>query len=296
MLGIISALFVTIHTLFWCTWLFAAAVAKLLVPARSWRSFWSSVVTSIAKSWVWGNGTFMRLTRRLDYDVRGADQLDQQGWFLIACNHQAWADIPILQEVFLRRIPFIKFFLKQELIWVPVLGLAWWALDFPFMKRYSRKFLEAHPELRGKDLETTRKACERFRYNPVTVLNFLEGTRFTPHKHSRQNSPYQHLLKPKAGGIAFTIGAMGEKFTSMLDVTIFYPGGAPNFWRYMCGDLDRVVVVVREKPIPERFLKGDYMGDDAFRREFQQWIDSLWREKDLLLAELASESQIQTGP
>jgi 1-acyl-sn-glycerol-3-phosphate acyltransferase len=137
-----------------------------------------------------------------NWDVQGIAGLDPRGWYLVNCNHQSWADILVLQHLLTHRIPLLKFFLKQQLLWVPVMGLAWWALDFPFMRRHSEEVLKAHPELRGKDQEATRLACEKFSLIPTSVMNFCEGTRFTPTKHQRQQSPYRHLLRPKAGGIA----------------------------------------------------------------------------------------------
>src|SRR5579863_10046354 len=107
------------------------------------------------------------LVTRTRWVVDGLQGLNRGGWYLVLSNHQSWVDIPVLQRTFNRRIPFLKFFLKQQLKWVPVLGLAWWALDFPFMQRYSKETLEQHPELRGKDKEATRIACERFRDLPV---------------------------------------------------------------------------------------------------------------------------------
>src|SRR3546814_9530339 len=117
---------------------------------------------------------------------------------------------------FNRRIPLLKFFLKQELIKVPLLGLAWWALDFPFRKRFTRAEIEANPSLKGKDLETTRKACEKFKEMPTSVMNFFEGTRFTQAKHDQQQSPYEFLLKPKAGGTAFALSAMDGKLATQI--------------------------------------------------------------------------------
>ena len=108
-------------------------------------------------------------------------------------------------------VPFLKFFLKKELIWVPILGIAWWALDFPFMKRYSAAVLKKRPHLRGKDIEITRQACKKFKSLPVSIMNFVEGTRFTREKHDKQKSPFTHLLKPKAGGIGFVLSTMGEQ-------------------------------------------------------------------------------------
>ena len=212
--------------------------------------------------------------------MEGIQALDPDNWYLVNSNHQSWVDILVLQHLLNHRIPLLKFFIKQQLIWVPVMGLAWWALDFPFMRRHSEEFLKKHPELRGKDQETTRKACEKFALIPTSVMNFLEGTRFTPAKHARQQSPYQYLLKPKAGGLALALNAMGGKFQSILDVTIVYPDGAPTFNCFLTGKLKRVVVRAQTLPIPKHLLHGDYANDPVFREAFAQWVQQLWRDKD----------------
>ena len=183
-------------------------------------------------------------------------------------------------------MPLLKFFLKQELIWVPVIGLCWWALEFPFMKRYSKEFLAKHPEKRGQDLATTRKACERYKSNPVSVFNFLEGTRLTPQKHAQQNSPFQYLLKPKAGGIAFVLDAMGEQLDAIVNVTIHYPGGNPGFWDLLCGNVGEVVVRFAKLDVPAEFIGHNYDQDEEYRLQFQQWVNQLWQAKDAQLAEL----------
>ena len=181
----------------------------------------------------------------------------------------------MLQHLLNRRIPLLKFFLKQQLIWVPVMGVAWWALDFPFMRRHSEEFLRKHPEMRGKDQETTRKACEKFALIPTSVMNFLEGTRFTQAKHRRQESPYVHLLKPKAGGMALALNAMGDRFQAILDVTVVYPDGTPTFWHFLQGKMHRVVVRGRLLPIPPDLIDADYTGDAAVRAAFQSWVQQL---------------------
>jgi 1-acyl-sn-glycerol-3-phosphate acyltransferase len=242
------------------------------------------VLVAIAEGWIACNGGWMALTQRTVWDVEGIDGLDPKRWYLVNCNHQSWADILVLQHLLTGRIPLLKFFLKQQLIWVPVMGLAWWALDFPFMRRHSEEFLKKHPEMRGKDQAATRKACEKFALIPTSVMNFLEGTRFTAAKHQLQQSPYRHLLKPKAGGIALALNAMGDKFQAILDVTIVYPDGAPNFWEFLCGKLKRVVVRVQSLPVPAQLMNGDYAGDPAVREAFQRWVQQLWRDKDAQIA------------
>ena len=282
----IASLLLALNTLFWVPILLAFAVLKLILPFRAVRLRIDPVLVAIAEAWISGNGGWMALTQRTAWDVEGIAGLDPHNWYLVNCNHQSWADIFVLQHLFNRRIPLLKFFIKQQLKWVPVMGLAWWALDFPFMRRHSEEFLKLHPEMRGKDQAATRRACEKFSLIPTSVMNFLEGTRFRPYKHQRQQSPYRHLLKPKAGGIALALNAMGDRFQAILDVTIVYPDGTPNFWEFLCGKLQRVIVRVQTLPVPEHLMKSDYAGDAAVREAFQQWVQQLWQDKDAQISRL----------
>jgi 1-acyl-sn-glycerol-3-phosphate acyltransferase len=280
LVGLIACLLLLLNILFWVPLLLVFALLKLLIPARLMRSLIDPILLHIAEAWIAGNSAWMRLTQRTEWDVQGIEGLKYQNWYMVNCNHRSWVDILVLQHVFNRRIPLLKFFLKQQLIWVPVMGLAWWALEFPFMRRHNEEFLKKHPEMRGKDQATTRKACEKFALIPTSVMNFLEGTRFTRAKHERQQSPYRHLLKPKAGGLALALNAMGGKFQAILDVTIVYPEGTPNFWQFLKGQLRRVIVRVRLLPIPQQLAQADYAGDPAVRAAFQQWVHQLWLDKD----------------
>ena len=205
---------------------------------------------------------------------------------MVNCNHQSWVDILVLQHLLNRRIPILKFFLKQQLIYVPVMGLAWWALDFPFMRRHSEAHLKRHPQKRFDDINATRRACEKFALVPTSVMNFAEGTRFTRDKHRAQRSPYRHLLKPRAGALALAVGVLGDKFDSLLDVTIVYPDGVPTFWQFLCGRMDRVVARARWMPIPPAFASGDYAGDPRYRKTFQRWLQAIWLDKDALIDSL----------
>ncbi len=275
---------VALNTLIHASLIFLLALAKLLLPLAGARRRLSRALTWLAESWIAVNTAAIRGFTRTRIEVEGAEGLRYEGWYLVIANHQSWVDIPVLQAAFNRRLPFFKFFLKQQLIWVPVLGLAWWALDFPFMRRYTREQLERRPELRGRDREVTRAACRRFREVPVSVMNFVEGTRLTAAKHAHQQSPYRHLLKPRSGGVAFVMDAMGDVLQSLIDVTIVYPGGRPSVMDLFAGRIERVVVRVRELPLPRELLGGDYEGDAAFRERFQAWLNALWAQKDAEVA------------
>ncbi len=287
--GALVILLILLNTLVFLPFLLLFAIIKLFVPMISVRKACTIVVNGIAWYWIGFNNTLMRIFHRVTWDVRGAQTLSRKHWYFVTCNHQSWADITAIQYVLNSKIPLLKFFLKKELFWVPLLGVAWWALDFPFMHRHTKEQLAKRPELKGKDIEATRAACEKFRYTPVTIFNFMEGTRFTPEKHQRQNSPYKNLLKPKAGGTAFVFGAMGDMIHTMLDVTIVYPKGRPGIWDYLCGRVDKIVIDIRTREVPAQFLGMDYEGDRELRASFQRWVSDIWAEKDALIEQIKTE-------
>jgi 1-acyl-sn-glycerol-3-phosphate acyltransferase len=270
--------------------LFMVALVKALLPFSAARRPCNKVLGAIAESWVGFNNRMIGLVTRTRFIATIDAELLRDGHYLVLANHQSWVDIPVMQYVFNRRVPLLRFFLKRELFWVPLLGLAWWALDFPFMRRYSREQLARHPELIGKDIEATRRACERFRDIPVSMTNFVEGTRFTAHKRAATRSPYRHLLRPKAGGAAFVIDAMRDGLHAILDVTIVYPGGTPTMLDLFGNRIREVRIDVRQRQIPREFFGGDYQNDAAFRQRFKAWMSAIWQEKDARIeAMLAGE-------
>ena len=287
--GILATLILVVSTLCWCIPLLSMSIIKLLLPFNAAQLLLSKVMSVIAESWITCNKGWMNLVGKTRWNVEGLQGLHYDHSYLVTSNHQSWVDILVLQYQLNRRLPLLRFFLKQELIWVPVIGLCWWALDFPFMKRYTKAYLAKHPEKKGKDLETTRKACAKFSRIPVAIFNFLEGTRFTQEKHDERASPFQHLLKPKAGGIAFVLDAMGEQLRTLVNVTIHYPDGRPTFWCLLSGKLRSVVVRLEELEIPRQFIGKSYDQDEGYRAEFQLWVNQLWERKDQLLAQLHRE-------
>ncbi|QUM77125.1 acyltransferase [Moritella sp. 24] len=275
-----------INLIFWATPITILSPIKL-IPIKVLQTFCSSLLVFCASSWIRVNVIIERLIHPVNIHLHSNNiALSEEQWYMVLANHQSWVDILILQRVLNRKIPFLKFFLKKELIFVPFLGIAWWALDFPFMRRYSTAQLKKNPKLRGKDIEVTRKACAKFKSSPVSVMNFVEGTRFTAEKHKKQKSPFKHLLKPKAGGLAFALSALGEHIHKIVDVAIYYPEQTPTFWQYLCGEVKDVHVHIRVSDIDDK-MRGDYQKDRAFKIEFQQHLNQLWIEKDAILEDMA---------
>lgn len=284
--GALAFLLFVLNTMFWCTPLYLVLLLKLAIPRPGWREYCARWLVRIAEAWIGGNNAIIDLTQRIDWDVTGLDGLRRDEWYLVGSNHQSGVDIVVLQRIFNRRIPFLKFFIKQQLIWVPVLGGAWWALDFPFMKRHSATYLARHPEARDQDRQTIQRRCARFRNTPTTLLNFLEGTRFQPAKHLRQKSPYRHLLRPRVGGLASVLEALPDRIHTLLDVTIVYPDGRSRFLDLFAGHIQRVIVRVRQLAIPAEFRAGDYRADPELRATLQAWVRQWWSEKDAEIGRL----------
>ena len=280
----------SLNTIFWFVPLFLLAIVKLVLPIPALRRLVTRILMWIGERWISVNSLILSGVGARRWTAEGLDGLSRDKWYLILSNHQTWVDIVVLQQIFNGRVPFLKFFIKQELIWFPLLGVSWWAMDMPFMKRYSASYLAKHPEKRGADLEATRRACEKFRHIPTSVINFIEGTRFTEGKRIRRESPYSHLLPPRAGGVAIALSSMGELFDAVLDVTLYYVDGAPTFWGMCCGDYVRIRGHVRQLAVERKLVDGDYSKNREFRRDVHRWMSEVWRAKD---ERLEAESQKQ---
>ena len=271
-----------------------AGLIKLLVPIPAvWRSI-SVFCNFMMYCWCEGLALLLHLNPWLKWDVQGLEGLNKKNWYLLISNHHSWADIVVLCVLFRKHIPMNKYFLKQQLAWVPFIGLACWALDMPFMRRYSRSYLIRHPERRGKDVETTRRSCEKFRAHPTTIVNFVEGSRFTEEKKRETRSPYHNLLPPKAAGIAMALNVLGSQFDKLLNVTLCYPDNHTRpFYDMLSGRLTRIVVRINLVPIGEE-LHGDYVNDKNFKRGFQRWLNGLWEEKDRQLTDIMRDKAMKS--
>ncbi len=278
----------TLNLTVWGLIVTLCGLLKLLLPLPSARQRVSQIAHWAYRHWSLHNRQLIELFNKVEWQIEGEARLSPQRWYLLISNHKSWLDIPVLSQFALDRIPEPKFFLKEELKWVPFIGSASWALDMPFMKRYSQAQIRHNPALQGKDIETTRQSCEKFRAQPTTIINFVEGTRFTEAKHRLKNSPFRFLLPAKAGGIAFTLASMGPLFDAVLDVTLIYPDNPRHVLVAMLlGRLKRVVIHVDTLPVQGPInsqIIGDYFQDEEFRQQFQLWLNQRWQQKDLRIA------------
>ncbi len=220
-------------------------------------------------------------------------ELSLDGRYLMICNHQSWVDTTVNQYFGLQRMPLTRFFTKWELIFIPFVGQAFKILGFPMMKRHTKAQIAKNPELKNRDMEEARKSCEQLLSQPFTLLNYVEGTRLTPEKHKAQKSPYAHLLKPKAGGLALALNILGDQVDALVDMTIVYPDGVPGYGEFWLGDVPRIAVNLRKIEIPDWILQGNYEEDREYRIRFHKWLQQIWLEKDQLITQM--KQNIQQG-
>ena len=283
--GVLGFVAVVINTLFWCLFLLTIANFKLLIPTESWKRLCTKLIINIGECWIYCNGLWIQALHRPRWNVEGFEELDSSNWYLAVANHQSWADIFILQGITNRKIPMLKFFMKHILIWVPVIGLAWWALDMPFLKRYTKEEIQKNPDLRGKDIKAMEKSFERYSRYPVSIFSFAEGTRFTKEKKDNQLSQFEYLLNPKIGGVGLTLTTM-PYIKLLLDFTIHYEDERRSFWDFLCGRMSKADVRVRQINIPDNLLGKNYEDDPIFRENLKEWVYDIWSDKEKYLEEV----------
>jgi 1-acyl-sn-glycerol-3-phosphate acyltransferase len=264
---------------------FIFGIMRTLIPINIVRQGLNWVIQNIlAVTWIRINSFIIWLCARPTWNIKGTGTLRKTGKYFLICNHQSWIDILVLHRFFGGRILTPVFFLKKQLLWLtPIVGWACWAIGYPFMKRHSKSYLKKHPAKRNEDSAITERFCERYKQYPVTIVSFLESTRFTQEKKQRQRSPYKHLLKPHAHSFARVLFSTGESLRHIINVTIIYPGGNIRFWDFICGRINKVTMRYEVISIEENNLCGDYTKDRGFRIRFQNWLNDLWQKKDELI-------------
>lgn len=278
--GAIVFLVVTVSTIVLTTIIFILSIFKLIAPKGRATDAMTHLLSSFGELWVSVNKSVVWFYRDMEWDVQIPDDISHKGRYLVFCNHQSGVDILALQHSLNRRAPFGRYLLKQQLIWVPVLGVAWWALDMAFLRRYSRQELLKNPSLRGKDLENAARACEKLKHIPVSMMTFPEGTRFSEAKRMEQNSPYTHLLRPRYGGVGQVLYSFDDALDSLIDVTITYPHGTPSVWQYISGQVKKISVNIQLRPIADNIRGQNFREDSVAKRELKTWVDGIWQEKE----------------
>ncbi len=275
--------------------LWLMGVGKVITGA----SIADKAVIKIATHWISSNSALIdNMLPRKDWRINLPDDIHTNGKYLLVSNHQSWVDTSIVQYIGEKRLPLTRFFTKFELIYIPIVGQAFYFLDFPMMRRHSKEAIAKNPTLKGKDIEEAKRACALLKDKPFTLLNYLEGTRFTKAKQAQQKSPYTHLLKPRAGGLSLAISALGEDIDGILDMTIVYPDGVPSYGDLWKGNIKRLGVDLRYIDIPdalfESIKQGGYENDEDTKAQMFDWVEQVWRQKDERISTMLAD--FETNP
>lgn len=257
-----------------------------LLPKAAWRQRGREWLQNWPVWWMDVNYLILQMSTYKKWHIEGTTPLHPENWYLLISNHQSWMDILVLGIFFRHRTPVLKFFMKKELLWsLPIAGWACYVLGYPFMARHSHEEVRKNPQLKTIDIETTRAACAKFKEFPTAVVNFVEGTRFTSIKKENQQSPYQHLLKPKATGVALVLQELHSELSGIINVTLHYSPQNLSLWQFLSGKIQQINVHYELLPITADLI-GDPYADRIFRKYFQNWLSQLWAEKDRRLSSL----------
>lgn len=284
LLGSLVLLLLFINLVIFALLILLGAVFVYIIPNQRWRHVGTYYLLKLPVLWVDLNKLILQINAHGKIVMQNQAKLNPKGWYIVVSNHQTWVDILIVNYVFNRKLPVFKFFMKRELLWtLPFAGLACYVLGFPFMRRHSRTEIRKNPELKNIDIETTKRACEKFKEHPTAVINFAEGTRFSNEKRDAQNSPFQNLLKPRAAGTAIVVNELKDKLDGVVDVTIIYDKPQLSIWDFACGNFQKIEVTYQVLKLTDE-LYGNYYEDRNYRADFQRWFNQIWTEKDRKIA------------
>ena len=283
LIGILSSLILVTNTLILAVLMIPLGVIKFLLPLKTLRASFTKIIIKIGELWISVNSSWVIHLHKPHIEIKGKENLKGNSWFLSTSNHQSAADIFIVQYITNKKIPMLKFFIKYELIYVPVIGICWWALDMPFLKRYTQKQIKKNPKLKGRDYKKMKKSLEHYSLHPVSIFSYAEGTRFTKKKHSLQKSEYVNLLKPKEGGLAIALSNV-NKIKELVDITIIYDSDNMGFWNYLCGNIKNIKVFISKIEIPSKYLTENLITSEELRSDFKLWLNNVWKDKDVLIS------------
>jgi len=282
-IGIFSSFILVSNTLILAVLMIPLGVIKFLIPLKTLRASFTRIIIKIGELWIDINSSWVIYLHKPNIEITGEENLNGDSWFLSTSNHQSAADIFIVQYITNRKIPMLKFFIKYELIYVPVIGICWWALDMPFLKRYTQKQIKKNPKLKGRDYKKMKKSLEHYSLHPVSIFSYAEGTRFTEKKHKLQKSEFTNLLKPKEGGLAIALSNV-NKIKELIDITIIYDNDNLGFWNYLCGNIKNIKVFISKIEVPSKYLTENLISSEELRGDFKLWLNSIWKEKDVLIS------------
>jgi 1-acyl-sn-glycerol-3-phosphate acyltransferase len=131
--AIVAILIITVNLVILPVLVIILAFFQKIMPVTSLKNIlYRTSHQLVPDIWVAINSFAMKVASSAPWEIIRKGELHRDGCYFLMCNHQSWLDILVLQRVFLGKIPMLKFFMKQNLLWsLPIGGLACYMLDFP---------------------------------------------------------------------------------------------------------------------------------------------------------------------
>jgi 1-acyl-sn-glycerol-3-phosphate acyltransferase len=243
---------------------------SLLVLPFSRRAF-RGINRRTADAW-WGS---FALVSRLLHGVKAqftGDRLPLRENVLLVANHQQMTDVCFL-ILLARRCRAggdTKWFVKEPVKYVPLLGWGMLFLDNLFVKRSW-----------ARDRASIERTFHRINEGrvPIWLMLFAEGTRMTPEKleasrriaRRKKREPYRHVLMPRTKGFTASVLGLRDHLDAIYDVTIGYEEGSPTLWQFICGFARTAHLHVRRHPIAEL---------PESERDLARWLLDRYADKD----------------
>jgi 1-acyl-sn-glycerol-3-phosphate acyltransferase len=254
-----------------------------IIPIEAIRKIITATSNEVGNVLVWFLKATLGFVHRTKWQIEYPESISTKKWYLGMSNHSSWADIFVLLFISNYKLPLLKFFIKKELRWIPVVYLIHKTIDMPFLNRHAPDEIRKNPGLRTRDFENTKTAAQKFTRYPTTAFSFAEGTRFTDAKRALQASPFEDLLKPKTGALVTALSGM-PMVDELIDFTIIYKTSKRSAWDFACGEMNEAKIIVKSYKIPAS-IRGLDNNSAVFRNEFRIFIDSIWRKKQTLIEE-----------
>ena len=282
-IGIVTVIYISSVLAFGVLILVLISIPRML-PVNAVKKYITAISNEIGNAIVWFLKITLGFIHRPKWQIDYPANISTKSWYIGMSNHMSWADIFVLLFIGNYKLPLLKFFMKKELKWIPIIYLVHKTIDMPFLNRHKPGEAQNDPDLKARNFENARDAAKKFTRYPTTAFSFVEGTRYTETKNNIQLSPYDDLLKPKIGALVTAFSGM-PMVEELIDFTIIYKTPKRSAWDFACGEMREAKIIIRSYKIPKFIKESDDMDSVKYKNQFRLFINDIWLEKQKLIKE-----------
>ena len=99
-------------------------------------------------------------------------------------------------------------------------------------------------------------------------------------------------MKPRAGGIHTILKSLGDELSSILNVTLVYPGHtSPGLIEFLLGKIPRVVIRIENLKLGKNEVPSlETIKSKAGSLAVRNFLNHTWEFKDKIISKIHSES------